>query len=91
MTRVEFWIPVISLLLAVAASADAFLQRFRKSAEKSYAAEREFNHIRNTLAQYSTHLEQLTREIAELRHEILELRMYSGLLRRRRGELEEEG
>ena len=42
-------IAVISLLLAIAASLNAYLKNRDNSTEKQYAASRDFGHIKNSL------------------------------------------
>lgn len=59
---------LISLLLGLGGFASGVILWYKGSVEKRYAAERDFNHIRNNLQQYGEGLSDIAEQIDELRH-----------------------
>lgn len=59
---------------------DAAMQRYRKSIQSSYAAERDFAHIRRNQEQTSQALLQLQEEMEQVTIKVTELRMQVSML-----------
>lgn len=63
------FVSIISLAIAVFAFIDAFMTRQKTSATKSYAAERDFQHLKRNQEQMQQNQAVVLNEIDELRDE----------------------
>ena len=71
---------MIGVLIGVGGAIDSAMQRYRKSVNASYAAERDFAHIRRNQEQFKEGFAQIQDEVTELNVKVAELRMQVAMM-----------
>ena len=72
---VSDWISLMSLAIALGAVVFAFIDRVGRNAKKSYAAERDFEHLKRHNEQLQQNVIAIIGEIEENSHQLMELKM----------------